>query len=254
MILISGVISSVFLSPLVFIIPLGAGVILLILRRRTAGAWLIGATTAVLLVLSLPVVGNLALRPLEGKWAPLPADPPAVDALVVLGGGIRQGAAEASGGLDLTDDSRARVVYAAILYRRLRVPVIISGGTTWAERFGRSEADVAAATLIALGVPGEMVMQEGKSRTTRENAREVAAILRIRAMSRIALVTSAAHMPRALLAFSREGIACVPAPTNYRSDARQPAATDFLPRFESLQDVFLALREYLGIVLYTIRR
>jgi uncharacterized SAM-binding protein YcdF (DUF218 family) len=254
MILLSGIVSVVFLSPLVFCLLLAGGTVLLILKKRTAALSLIGATTVLLLLLSLPVVSSLALRPLERKWPPFPAHPPVVHAIVVLGGGVRQGVADETGSESLTGESRARVVYGAILYRRLGVPVIMSGGTIWAERFARSEAEVAAAELILLGVPEADVIREDRSRTTRENAAEVAKILVGRGMSRIALVTSAAHMPRALLAFSRAGISCVPGPTNYLSRTVAPAGVDFLPSFDALQECFFAFREYCGMVLYTLRR
>jgi uncharacterized SAM-binding protein YcdF (DUF218 family) len=254
MILLSGIVSVVFLSPLLFVLLFAGGIAFLAARKRTAALRLLSATTALLLLLSLPAVRYVVLRPLERAWPPFPANPPAVDAIVALGAGVRQGAADTPGGLGLTEDSRARVVYAAILHRRLGVPVIVSGGTTWQERFARSEAEVAAATLVSLGVPEADVLQEGASRTTRENASGVAKMLRARGMTRIALVTSAVHMPRAILAFSRSGIDCVPAPTRYMAQTTLPAAVDFLPSFESLQEIFFGFREYLGIVFYAIMR
>jgi uncharacterized SAM-binding protein YcdF (DUF218 family) len=254
MILLSGIVSAIFLSPLLFVLLLAGGIALLAVRKRAAALWLISATAALLLLLSLPAVRYVVLRPLERAWPPFPSNPPAVDAIVALGAGVRQGAADMPGELGLTEDSRARVVYAAILHRRLGVPIIVSGGTTWQERFARSEAEVAAAILVSLGVPEADVLQEGASRTTWENASGVLKLLRARGMTRIALVTSAVHMPRAILAFSRFGIDCVPAPTLYLAQTSRPTAVDFLPSFESLQEIFVGLREYLGIVFYEIMR
>jgi len=253
MIVISGIVTGVLLSPLLFVLLLAAGILLVVLQKRKAALWLLGSSTALLLLLSLAVVSDSVLRPLERKWPAFPASPPTVDAIVVLGGGVRQGAADEPAGGSLTEESRARVLYAAILSRRLGVPVIVSGGETWAERFGRSEAEVGAAMLVSLGVPAANIIQEGKSRTTRENAAETAKIIRGRRMSRVALVTSAVHMPRAMRAFAWEGISCVPAPTNYRSRAGYPGLIDFLPSFRSLQDSFDAFREYCGIFLYALR-
>ena len=251
----------VFLSPLLLGFLLAGGIVLLVFRKRTPALWLIGATTLLFLALSLPVVRDIALRPLERKWPPFPVNPPAVDAIVVLGGGVRQGAADGERrreqpeavAASLTEESLARVVYGAVLYRRLGVPVIVSGGTTWREPSARSEAEVAAATLLSLGVPESKVIQEGRSRTTWENAEEVAKILDRQGLSRIVLVTSAVHMPRALLAFTRAGIACVPGPANYMSQTISPAAVDFIPSFRALQETFFAFQEYCGMVLYTFR-
>ncbi len=254
MILLSAIFNALFLSPLFFVLAFACGIVLLVLHKRAAALWLIGAATVLFLLLSLPVARDIAARPLERKWPPFPVNPPAVDAIVVLGGGVRRGAADEVDGARLSEESLARVVYGAVLYRRLGVPVIVSGGTTWRERFARSEARVAAAKLISLGVPAARVIREEKSRTTRENAAEVAKALKSRGMFRVVLVTSAVHMPRALLAFSREGITCVPGPTSYLSQTAPPTAADFLPTFGALHETFLAFQEYFGIALYALRR
>ena len=97
-------------------------------------------------------------------------------------------------------------------------------------------------------------MKEDKSRTTWENAREVAGVLAARKIARVALVTSAYHMPRAMLAFSRAGISCVPAPTDYRVSRGKISLAAALPSFASLSASFASLREYLGLIQYRVRR
>jgi uncharacterized SAM-binding protein YcdF (DUF218 family) len=99
-----------------------------------------------------------------------------------------------------------------------------------------------------------MVIREGKSTTTWENAREVARILSERKLSRVALVTSAWHMPRAMLAFARAGIHAVPAPTGYLTGDARLTPSDFLPGFEPLDNSATAIREYIGLAVYAARR
>lgn len=253
MIMLSAIFSTVFLSPLLFALPVVIGIALLLMRRRKAAAWLISVPTFLLLALSTGVARDLVLRPLEYRNPPFPAHAPSVDAIVVLGGGVVRGTPEEEYA-GLAQASLKRLATAYTLYRRLGVPVIVSGGTTWREAGERSEADIAAATLEGFGMPGDRVIREGKSRTTWENAREVARILAGRGASRVALVTSAAHMPRALLAFSRAGVACVPAPADYLSRMRRGTLIDLLPSFSALSECFVGFQEYFGIVLYTIRR
>jgi uncharacterized SAM-binding protein YcdF (DUF218 family) len=211
-------------------------------------------TAALLLLLSVPAVSSLLLRPLEQRYAALgPAAPPA-DAIVVLGGGVREGSAEEEGGVSLTATALKRVVYGYRLQRKLSVPLIVSGGVTWRHRDAESEADVARAALTALGAAPGSIVTEGRSTTTWENARNVAALLRERGMARILLVTSASHMPRAMLAFARAGVTCIPAPTDYLSPRAGVSAADLVPGFDGLKDSVLALQEYSGSILYSVRR
>jgi uncharacterized SAM-binding protein YcdF (DUF218 family) len=253
MVALAALFTTLILSPLVFVL-LGAVVVLLLgIDKRRAAIWLLSATLLVLLVFSTGPFGNLVMKPLESRYPPFPIDPPPVGAIVVLGGGVIDGAPDEGGSAALSDQALKRVMYGLRLYRGLGVPIVVSGGKVW-KNIGETEADTAAAVLARLGVPEGIVVREGRSRTTWENAREVAKILAQRGITRVALVTSAYHMPRAMLAFSRAGIACVPAPTDYRVSTAHMNLTDALPSFSSLGTSFTSLREYVGIAQYRVRR
>ncbi len=253
MVALSAVITTLLLSPLVFVLALAAAVVLAALSKRRASIWLLSVTLAVLLAFSTGGVRTLLMRPLEYRYPPFPIDPPTVGAVVVLGGGVIDRAPDEGGSAALSDDAMKRVVYGLRLYRSLGVPVVVSGGRAW-DTGGESEADVAATLLARLGVPEGIVIKEGRSRTTWENAREVARILARRGITRVALVTSAYHMPRAMLAFSRAGVSCVAAPTGFSAGTGRPGLLGSLPSFGSLGLSFTALREYAGIIQYRLRR
>jgi uncharacterized SAM-binding protein YcdF (DUF218 family) len=176
-----------------------------------------------------------------------------VEAIVLLGGGVMSGAPDEGGQPSLPDESLKRTVYAFTLFRRLGVPIIVSGGTVWESGGSISEADAEAATLSMLGVPEKFIIKEGHSRSTWENAREVSGLLVSRPGERVALVTSAYHMPRAVLAFTRAGVSTVPAPTDYKSQSGV-AFNESLPNWDSLASCFKALHEYLGVVEYLLRK
>jgi uncharacterized SAM-binding protein YcdF (DUF218 family) len=259
MIALSAVVNAVFLSPLLLVLFIAAGLALLAARRRKTAAWLLSLTAFLILALSTGVGRDLVLRPLEYRSPPFPTPPPSVDAIVVLGGGVTAGTPD-EGAASLSPSALKRVVHGVALYRRLSVPVIVAGGTTWRERDARPEAEVGAEALAGFGVPEDRIIREGTSRTTWENAREVAALLRgggsaaATGSRGVALVTSAWHMPRALMAFTRAGIPCVPAPVDYISGSRRWTASDFVPSFGALEGSFRGLQEYVGIVFYALRR
>lgn len=252
MALASSVFSAVFLSPLLFVLLIGVAVWLIARARRRAAMVVLSVTAAVVLLLSTGFVRSLLLAPLERHYPPFPQDAPHVDAVVVLGGGIRKEAPDEGGNAALNDETRGRVLAAFLLSRRLDVPLIVSGGVTSGQ--SQAEADVAARLLGQLGMPAAQVILESRSTTTWENAREVALILASRHATRIALVTSAFHMPRAMLAFSRNGVSCVPVPVDHRAGRLRLDGGAIVPGFGQLGDNLTALREYVGLVLYWMRR
>ncbi len=87
------------------------------------------------------------------------------------------------------------------------------------------------------------------SLTTYENARNVSAILGQSHYDTLILVTSAYHMPRALLDFHRFGLA----PQPLISSARH-AELGVLPRYENLKSAEIALHELIGIAQFHVYR
>ena len=126
-----------------------------------------------------------------------------VDAIVVLGCRIAPGGKPAGASL-------RRVRGAAAAYRSGVAPwVVASGGKCW---HGVAEADAFRAELMAEQVPGDRVLTELSSMTTRGTADCVAELFRARQWQRAALVTCDWHLPRAERCFVEAGIECVLVP------------------------------------------
>ena len=155
-----------------------------------------------------------------------------------------------------------RVLYAARLYKRGVAPRILhSGGTApWVGAAPTTDADSMAELLIDIGVPREALWLEPTSRNTRENAIETATMLRKRGIERIALVTSAMHMPRACASFAKTGLQVIPAPTDFQVTQDTWAyysrpnlwiqLYNLLPTATNLMWTTRALKEYLGTAVY----
>ena len=250
----SAVFQAIFLSPLLVVLLVATGILLVRRNRRRAGVIILTATAVLLFAFSTGIVSGALLKPLEYRWPAFSDPSPGVEAIVILGGGVREGAPDEGGAPALSQAAKARLVYGFDLSRRLGATVYVSGGRPWRESGGQSEAEVSARMLLRWGLPAERVVTEGASTTTWENARFLAPLLSARGIRRVALVTSAVHMPRARIAFRRAGIETVPAPTDYLSQSKRLSSLDFVPAFGALRDSFGALQEYVGIVLYTLRR
>ncbi len=243
---LSRVLTEILLSPVPFVaVVLAAGLTALAGRRRT-GFWLAAGAAFCLAAASLEPVHDALLLPLENRSPPLVAEAArSVDAIVVLGAG-NVGAAPRSEGL-------ARLAYAYALSRQSTATVFVSGGRV-TRRAVESEASAAQRTLLSLGLDPRRVVLEPASRNTWENARLTAPLLRSAGARRVALVTSAYHMQRGLLAFSRAGVRCTPAPTDYLTQRLPYGPSSFVPSFRMLMESFVALREYAGLLVYALRR
>ncbi|HEY6726120.1 MAG TPA: YdcF family protein [Polyangiaceae bacterium] len=126
-----------------------------------------------------------------------------IDAIVVLGCRIAQGGQPAGAAL-------RRVKGAAAAYHSGLAPwVIASGGRCW---HGVAEADAFRAQLMHEQVPGDRVLVERVSMTTRSNANRVAELFEVRQWRRAALVSCDWHLPRAERCFAEAGIECVLVP------------------------------------------
>ncbi|KZE27270.1 YdcF family protein [Crenobacter luteus] len=198
----------------------------------------------------------LSSTPRAAMWLAegLERDPPvsrealaSVDAIVVLGGGKRD--APEYGAETVNLDTLSRLRYAAWLAGLSGKPLLVTGG---APRGGEPEAELMAGALES-EFGRRVRWRESASRTTAENARFSATILRGAGVRRIALVSQAWHLRRAAGAFRVEGLEVVPAPTGFiRYEG--PAALWWLPQGRAMQEVHSLAREYLGMLYYTAGR
>ena len=129
--------------------------------------------------------------------------PDEVVAAVVLGAQVRKGG-RPSGTL------LARTRHAAGLYARGEVGAVIPTGGVG--EHPPSEAEVMARILREGGVPEEKIWPEDRARSTRESARFVSALARVRKVGKVAVVTDPLHCVRAVGAFRAEGLSAVAAP------------------------------------------
>jgi uncharacterized SAM-binding protein YcdF (DUF218 family) len=148
------------------------------------------------------------------------------------------------------ENTYSRCEYAAWIYGRYGpVPVLVSGGRT-----ARSAPPVSATMaqlLLRDGIPGEMIWEEDRSRSTRENALYCASILREHGLSRIALVVDATSMPRAAACLRKLGIEVMPAPSAF--DDLGPWQDEILPNWRALRRNEDTLHELVGFAWYWIR-
>ncbi|QDH69748.1 YdcF family protein [Marilutibacter alkalisoli] len=208
-------------------------------RLRLAGL----AMSALPLVLCTPLGANVLVRLAEsGNGAAenclqVEASSP----IVVLSGGFLR----SPGGIDdyaaLNPESWRRLYAAVRLWQREGGELVIAGGGPYAI----AESEMLASLARGWGVPDNALRTETESATTWENA----FALRDHGSSRIRLVTSALHMPRARVAFGAAGFDPCAHPSG--SDYQPPGGWGyFVPQSSALVKSERALHELAGTLAY----
>jgi uncharacterized SAM-binding protein YcdF (DUF218 family) len=254
---------SLFLSKLLpaFVYPLGLtfslaaiGGLLARLYFPRVAKLCFAAALAILWVSSTPVVAHIAIASLERQYPERTiADTPAADVAIVLGGAIGQPepprvTSDLSGAAD-------RVLHAARLYRtgKVRRILVSAGNIPWASAV-KPEAELIRDLLVEWGVAPEAIELGSASRNTYENALEVRRMLQARRFKSALLVTSAAHMPRALATFRRAGVPVIPATTDVVAVyGKHIDPFDWLPSADALALTTDAMKEWMGYWAYKAR-
>ena len=238
--------------PIGVVIILLAAALLLILRgRRKIAAGLLAIALGVLWIASMPVVAARLYSSIEGRYPAISLDQvPDSGCIVLLGGAVSPPMPPR---VDIEfNDSVDRVYKAAELYRAGKAPVVIvaAGNQPWSQSRW-AEAELIRELLVEWRVPGDSILLEGSSRNTRENALYSKEIINTINCRQPLLVTSAAHMPRAVGAFKSVGVTVFPVSTDVRV-AGHPGIgpADFLPSAVALSMTSDAIREWIGQKVY----
>lgn len=236
--------------PLAFLPLLGLLGLVLIAMRKRSGWVLSGVAFASLWLLSCQGTAVWLAQNALPQYPPVTAaqlKAGQAQAIVVLGGGIYPQAPE-YGTAQPEPRTAARLRYGIWLSRQTGLPVAFSGGSGWAAGTGVKYSEAEVASRVALQDYGvSLRWVENQSRDTAENAQMIAPLLKREGITRIALVTDALHMPRAMLEFERTSLAITPAPMGYvlptKSDLLQ-----WLPTTDGLTGSTRLIHELLGRV------
>jgi uncharacterized SAM-binding protein YcdF (DUF218 family) len=117
---------------------------------------------------------------------------------------------------------------------------------------GTTDAELAEIFYEELGVDMKRVTLESKARNTRENARQVAALLGVRCKQPWLLVTSTWHMPRSMAEFESTGCNVTAYPVDFHT-ADESSWTEY-SMFGNFAAWQKALHELLGMFVYGLTR
>ncbi len=246
----------ILFSPIVLVflaIVLGAA-----LRRR----WISLVAGAALIVLSLPIVADRLLAWSRAGVVPESSSPadaeaaggarPPAEAIVVLGGAMSY---VRPSGVPIAEWGNAidRVFGGIALAREGRAPRLIFSGGSWIGQEGLpSEGAVARQLALEFGLPADRVEVSPQAFNTQQEAEAIRKMFDS-ARPKIILVTSAFHVPRAVVTFETEGFEVIPHPVDFRAPVERGALMSWLPSTDALEKSDLVIREALGRGYYRLR-
>jgi uncharacterized SAM-binding protein YcdF (DUF218 family) len=216
-------------------------------RRRMA---LYALTVGLILMLAIGILplGDLLLAPLESRY---PASPRlgTVDAIIILGGATNEDVTRRWGVPAINEAGDRYLAGAALAHRFPDAHIFFSGGSGRLLGGGLSEAVAARAILANAGVDPARIRFEGRSRSTAENAGFLRRMIGAPSQGQWVLVTSAYHMPRAMLTFCAAGWrGLVAYPADYQSTGFGDGIGWDLAGH--LQQLDIAAKEWVGLAAY----
>jgi uncharacterized SAM-binding protein YcdF (DUF218 family) len=198
-------------------------------RRPILAASLALAAAGALATFSAPRVADMLQRQVEASALSTFRPDARYDAAIIVAG-------EAS-----------RVVAAAEVAHAGRARFLLYSGA-----LNRVQVGHLSDKLRAMGVPDDRIVVEAASRNTRENAVESARVVAARGWRSLLIVTSAAHVERALGAFRSVGLEPDVLPVDYRAPLSRASGGPSWPSRSALQRTSEAMHELIGRAVYRV--
>lgn len=227
----------------------GAGALLA--RRHRIGLRLTGAGFLLFVLLAIFPAGFWLMRPLEMRYAAPDlsrADPPAI---IVLAGGESLPASSLRGAPEFNSASERLITGITLARRFPDADLYLVGGITLSD--GTRDTDVMRRTAVDVGLDQSRIHVINDTVNTCENARAVTADLGRRVLPQSLLVTSAYHLPRAMLCFEAVNASVTPVPVDYQTwPIKSPVGSIKLDPLNSLSLADRALHEWVGLFYYRV--
>jgi uncharacterized SAM-binding protein YcdF (DUF218 family) len=216
-----------------------AAILAAVLWRRPIGRKFAAATVVLLLSLGFAPLGGFLIAPLENRFG-IPSGLAHVDGIIVLAGSEQVTLSEfySQPQLGAAGDRFTTFLELAAAHPEARLV-----------HSGASESEVARTLILGAGVVPSRVAFEDRARSTCESAPTTRALVGPSASERWLLVTSAAHVPRAVACFRAAGWNVIPYPTDFRTGA-SPWSFDLVSNLDTLD---FAAHEWLGLLYYRLR-
>lgn len=205
------------------------------------------ATLAALwfLVITTPFIPYAVLYSLESRYLPLDVDQLQPDQeihIIVLGAGYVYNK-NLPPNSQLDKEMLSRLAEGVRVYHGIQNSTLIVSGPFNHHTY--SQADVARKAALHMGVADSLIQTQSEGHTTFEEARIY--YQTFYEGHQLVVVTSAAHMHRALGEFRRLGIDAIPSPSSYRFRSEQGMDVSYMPSISNIEALRSGQFEYAAL-------
>ncbi len=247
------------LSHLILPLPIFLGLMVVALifyfkrKQKTARFFFILSVSWFLLV-STPLIPNFLVQHLEEQYPVISLaelrDTNQPVHILVLGAGHSNNE-NLPATTRLSEEALAKITEGIRLHRQIPGSIIITSG--FKGRGTDAQATVSAEAAVLLGVDAANIKRQTNPGNTLQEATAYKKVYGDSA--RLIVVTSAIHMPRAMVLFRKAGLQPIPAPVNFIVGKRvKPDYWFWLPSSKNIEKTEKAIHEYVGLIWYKIGR
>jgi uncharacterized SAM-binding protein YcdF (DUF218 family) len=226
-------------------------VVILVFYRRRYTRW--GLAFVLLLLYGMSTM--LTVKPLM-RWLEGPRPPPELrqhyDVAIVLTGMVALRRSR-PGHLEFNESVERILEGISLVKRGIADKLFIVGGSGHPFDRSLSEARVLRTFALESGLRDEQVLVEEGSRNTYESAVNATQIIRASNYRQLVLITSAAHMYRAVAAFHKQGLLPQPYPVDFQTNEEGIHLFDFIPSVRALDVMTGVVHELMGVVMYRLQ-
>lgn len=232
---------------LLFLVTLGFAAKVLEMKRLFK--WVAFAALGWFFIMSTPLIPNLVLDSLEGRSIPM--DVEALDDreinleyhIVILGGGHGFDDRLPPNSL-LSTQALARLSEGIRIHNQLPNSTLVLSGYSSSGRI--TQAEILQQTAVLLGVDPEKTVMQKEPANTFEEGKVYSE--RLAGSEKVILVTSAAHMPRAVGVFDHFEIDVIPSPAHYRITGNERHEWFGFPSINNMAMLRTGINEYAAIL------
>ncbi len=228
-------------------------IILIVLSIIKNIKWLTYTMVCTLVFFSTQFISNKLMHLLEQpEIRKTPDEVSNADAVVVLGGMLGHTKTNSGNTFEWNDPDRFFGGIELIKSKRAKYLVFMGTKLPWTNA-KLNDGQILKKYSINFGIHKDSILITDEVESTEAEAKAVNKLFKNKRI-KILLVTSAFHMKRAKIIFEKAGFLVETYPVDFRTNDDKTSILAFMPTIGSLAQSEFALRELLGIMIYTLKR
>ena len=232
--------------------PLMVVVFLLVLGIKFKSKKFTISGIIILLICSLPIVSKNLINYIEINYKPIQAsNMDKADAIIVLSGMIKP--INTNNGYKYEFYKSVNRFFAGIeLFKNNKANFIVFTRGKYPWSVGKPEGEYLKELAISYGIPENNIILTENVENTDQEAKAVKKLFPEK-NTKLILVTSASHMPRALKVFQAADLEVIEYPVDFKSNSNNFTLIDLIPSAGAFSGTSYFVREIIGRIYYKIK-